>query len=77
MYIPLLSASAERIYIQSTYNPLLSASADRPIVMLASWTLGVLMYIRNAELCQHPKPWIMESLIPAQAAMVAAPILKL
>ena len=57
-------------YIRSTvmnmFNPLVSlgmlTSSD---VMLASRSLGVLMYVRNVELYQHPSAWIMESSISA------------
>ena len=40
-----------------------------------SW--GVLMYHRNAEVCQRPRSWMVKSSTPARAADVAAPILKL
>ena len=43
----------------------------------ASRSCGVLMYLRNAALCHLPRSWIVESSTPANAADVAAPILKL
>ena len=44
---------------------------------VASFSFGVRMYNRKAELCHLPNAWIVESSMPASAAVVAAPILKL
>ena len=43
----------------------------------ANSSLGVLMYAKNAPVVQRPIACIFESSIPALAAAVAAPILKL
>ena len=43
----------------------------------AKCSLGVRMYVINAELDQRPNAWIVESGTPASAAAVAAPIRKL
>ena len=40
-------------------------------------SFSILMYSKNAELCQRPSIWMAESSSPARAAVVAAPILKL
>ena len=51
---------------------------DTSVVLnLASSSLGVLMYVKNAPLVQRPIACIFESSIPALAAAVAALILKL
>ncbi len=55
------------------YGRVCTNAAEAP----AKRALGVLMYLRNAALYHLPKVWINESSIPASAAEVAAPILKL
>lgn len=40
--------------------------------MAARHSLGVLMYQRKTELCQRLRIWIMESSMPALAAVVVA-----
>ena len=43
----------------------------------ASCSLGILMYWRKAALCHLPNACMVESSIPARAAVVAAPMRKL
>ena len=50
---------------------------EREAERVASLSLGVRTYRRKAVLCERPGTWMAESSIPAKAAVVAAPILKL
>ncbi len=50
---------------------------DSALENCASCSLGVRMYTRKAELFHLPTVRIVESSMPALAAVVAAPILKL
>ena len=50
------------------------ATVDSLDEMQANCSLGIRMYCRNAVLCHLPKACIVESLIPANAADVAAPM---